>query len=641
MQPNYLAIYDPKNKTATMKHNPTKAELLAPTAGPAHPHHAPSFMPHVGSAAHASGYIAPTNVAAWAFEEQYHTYNAYGYAIGTSGDVVGNAETFKKQGGDSVSTIKPVKRARADGSPSGSATAGEGGAAEDDAAVGGEDKDSAEPAAGALATEALLAKLPGSSGVGGVNKAAAAEKGGAVVVAAGNQKQKKKKGSSGDDAVMRAARAEAAREFDLQGDDGGEGGGRDAGPWAEYRDDDMELLNTLAAENSAKREAVAEAKAKSSDEFDVDHDLDRRDERKFSHLMPALHTKDTKPLEASSVWHGKAGTDKDYQGRSWVEAPKGVRGLEAEGDSVHDCYLPKKLIHRYTGHGKGVQCVRWFPDTGHVLMSASHDGKVKIWDAHNARSCKRTYVGHSMGVRDANFSHDGRHFLTASFDRYMRYWDTETGQCISTLTNRKVPYQARFHPTEHNVFVMASSDNRLWQWDLKTGETVQEYNHHLNQVNSVLFCDDGKRFVSTSDDKKILVWEWGIPVPMKYISDPTMHAIPTTGLHPWEQHFAAQSMENEIHVYGARDRFRRIRKKVFKGHTNAGFACQMTFSPNGKFMASGDGEGRMFVWDWKSCKQLRRFRCHDEGPLIDCQWHPLEPSWVATAGWDGVIKLWD
>jgi pre-mRNA-processing factor 17 len=53
-----------------------------------------------------------------------------------------------------------------------------------------------------------------------------------------------------------------------------------------------------------------------------------------------------------------------------------LRPLSAEGDSVHDCYLPKKLVHRYQGHDKGVQALRWFPDTGHLLMTASYDGKV-------------------------------------------------------------------------------------------------------------------------------------------------------------------------------------------------------------------------------------------------------------------------
>jgi pre-mRNA-processing factor 17 len=88
------------------------------------------------------------------------------------------------------------------------------------------------------------------------------------------------------------------------------------------------------------------------------------------------------------------------------------------------------------GGGRGDQSV-WYYEGEKLTMYVSNS-QVKIWDVHNARTVKRTYSGHSEGVRDVNFSHDGRHFITASFDRFMRYWDTETGQCISTLTNRKV-----------------------------------------------------------------------------------------------------------------------------------------------------------------------------------------------------------
>ena len=41
---------------------------------------------------------------------------------------------------------------------------------------------------------------------------------------------------------------------------------------------------------------------------------------------------------------------------------------------------------------------------------------------------------------------------------------------------------------------------------------VQEYNHHLSAVNTVTFYDNATRFASTSDDKKMLLWEWDIPV---------------------------------------------------------------------------------------------------------------------------------
>jgi pre-mRNA-processing factor 17 len=81
----------------------------------------------------------------------------------------------------------------------------------------------------------------------------------------------------------------------------------------------------------------------------------------------------------------------------------------------------------------------------------------------------------------------------------------------------------RFHPHDNNTFICASSDNKLYQWDIRAGTMTQEYNYHLQPCNTLLFYDDGRKFVSTSDDKKILAWEFGIPVPIKYIAEPEMH----------------------------------------------------------------------------------------------------------------------
>jgi len=84
------------------------------------------------------------------------------------------------------------------------------------------------------------------------------------------------------------------------------------------------------------------------------------------------------------------------------------------------------------------------------------------------------------------------------------------------------------------------------------------------------------------------------------------------------------------------------RKKTFRGHIAAGFACQPSFSPDGAWLASGDGEGGLWFWDWKSTKMIRKIpRAHDNGPAIGVAWHPLQPSWFASCGWDGLIKLWD
>lgn len=46
-------------------------------------------------------------------------------------------------------------------------------------------------------------------------------------------------------------------------------------------------------------------------------------------------------------------------------------------------------------------------------------------------------VGHSKAVRDVCFNNTGTQFLSAAYDRYLKLWDSETGESlIQTHTNR-------------------------------------------------------------------------------------------------------------------------------------------------------------------------------------------------------------
>jgi len=78
------------------------------------------------------------------------------------------------------------------------------------------------------------------------------------------------------------------------------------------------------------------------------------------------------------------------------------------------------------------------------------------------------------------------------------------------------------------------------------------------------------------------------------------------------------------------DRFKLHKKKLFRGHNNAGFACGITTppdgalcatfcfvtatfnGPSGAYVCSGDADGRVFIWDWKSCKIYKKFQAHEK-----------------------------
>ncbi|KAL8919824.1 MAG: hypothetical protein Q9208_006557 [Pyrenodesmia sp. 3 TL-2023] len=407
-----------------------------------------------------------------------------------------------------------------------------------------------------------------------------------------------------------------------------EGEGAYRGPWAKYQNDQMYEDEAalgdeeLASDEEYLEEAIVPAKSSVVGKLASDYQSD-------------LSATETSKLE---------GTLYDYQGRTFLSIPQD-QGIDLKQEpGTQKNYIPKKLKHTWKSHTKAINALRFFPGSGHLLLSASADTTVKLWDVYRNKSeLLRTYSGHLKSVTDTTFSNDGKQFLTGSFDRYIKLWDTETGACISRFqtSSKAVPHVLRFYPsTDTNEFLVGTSDKKIVQFDIRSGKMAQEYDHHLQAVNTITFVDENRRFITTSDDKSLRAWEYNIPVPIKYIAEPYMYSLVRAAPHPNGKSVAFQSADNQVVVYASTDRFRQNRKKSFRGHNTAGYAIDLSISPDGQFLMSGDSGGYLCFWDWKSCKMFPQLKAHD-GPVICAQWHPQETSRVATGGLDGAIKYWD
>eukprot|EP00756_Hemistasia_phaeocysticola_P046287 Hpha_TRINITY_DN20066_c0_g1::TRINITY_DN20066_c0_g1_i1::g.147854::m.147854/K12816/CDC40, PRP17; pre-mRNA-processing factor 17 len=325
----------------------------------------------------------------------------------------------------------------------------------------------------------------------------------------------------------------------------------------------------------------------------------------------------------------------DYQGRSRIlHCP--LRPFMGQ------CSLPSRLAHTYRGHNKGVQVLRWMPPLGHLFASGGLDGKIKLWETFGKREVLQTYMGHFKGIKDIAFDLTGEHFLSCSYDNFIRVWETETGKVLHTFSNGSTPNVVKWHPSESrpNIFFAGCSDKQLHQYDVRSGRIVQSYDQHLGGINTCTFVDNNRRIVTTSDDKTMRVWEMDLPVPIKHVMDPSMHSMPAATIHPSQEWFAAQSMDNQMLVYSATDRFRLNRRKRFVGHVVAGYACEPGFSPDGRFVSSGNGDGELFIWSWGTTRIVKHWKCHKK-VLLSHLWHPSEPSLVLTSSWDAEIKLWE
>ncbi|KAL4804805.1 WD40-repeat-containing domain protein [Aspergillus unguis] len=415
-----------------------------------------------------------------------------------------------------------------------------------------------------------------------------------------------------------------------------EGPGAYLGPWAKYQDDDR----VYDDEPLRSDEEYVEVTEGEEDEVP--------EEQVGSAPMPAMSKEATDYQDdmgkvETSEFHGSE--QYDYLGRTYMHVPQDLDiDLKKPVGSTKN-YVPKKLIHTWKSHTKAITSLRFFPSSGHLLLSSSADGKAKIWDAYHSRELLRTFSGHSKSITDTDFNASGTQFLTASYDRQMKLWDTETGKCLNRFSTGKTPHVIRFnpHPEHSHEFLVGMSDKKIVQFDTRSGSIVQEYDHHLAAVNTLTFVDNNHRFISTSDDKSLRAWEYGIPVPIKFIAEPYMFALTRAAAHPNGKYVAFQSGDNQIVVYGATDKFRQNRKKSFRGHNNAGYAIDLKISPDGQFICSGDSGGYVCFWDWKTGKMYHKILAGGkEGGATTClDWHPQETSKVVTGGLDGVIRYWD
>lgn len=72
-------------------------------------------------------------------------------------------------------------------------------------------------------------------------------------------------------------------------------------------------------------------------------------------------------------------------------------------------------------------------------------------------------MGHRQAVRDVSFNTAGTQFLSASYDRFIKLWDTETGKCSGQFNLKKVAYCVKFNPDEdkQHLFLAGCADKKI------------------------------------------------------------------------------------------------------------------------------------------------------------------------------------
>ncbi|KAJ2556998.1 Cytosolic iron-sulfur protein assembly protein [Coemansia sp. RSA 1933] len=353
-----------------------------------------------------------------------------------------------------------------------------------------------------------------------------------------------------------------------------------------------------------------------------------------------------------------------HEDRVWQVSwdPSGLRLASCSGDKSVRVWAPLMQSRFFTdehqnemgrtwecvdtidaAHKRTVRSVAFEPTRGRTLATASFDGTTGIWEKEEdggVFECIATLEGHENETKSVSWSPSGHLLATCGRDRSVWIWES-SGEgdfdCVSVLMEHTNDVKmVTWHPKDDLLASFSYDDSiRLWREDDDDWYSAATLTGHTSTVWAGAFSpDDGRFLASVSDDRTVRIW-----------------AAPAAA--------AAQSDAVRDGFYHKPDTtYECIAVVPDSVHTRAIYSVAWTrpLSDGGSeqlgFLATGCGDNTM---------RILRVTAADDGSLsgginvalecsyqhahalsdINCvQWNPVYPTWLATAGDDGVVRIW-
>jgi WD40 repeat protein len=201
-----------------------------------------------------------------------------------------------------------------------------------------------------------------------------------------------------------------------------------------------------------------------------------------------------------------------------------------------------------TGHIDWVRSLAFNPD-GSTLASGSDDETIVLWNIEDGES-KTQLTGHDDRILHVAFNQDGKKLISGDDSGTTIIWDVERGEMTDLQQGNRIASAWNMILDPYGHVVLASGNEEVVTiYSFGSGRS-HELEGHLDDVSSMAFSLDCKKFASGDAGGTIILWEV------------------ETG------------------------------KRIGELATGHGDLIEsISFSPGGQMLAAGDQSGYVIVWD--------------------------------------------
>ena len=373
---------------------------------------------------------------------------------------------------------------------------------------------------------------------------------------------------------------------------------------------------------------------------------------------------------------------------SWDGTP-GINALAFSPDSKRlaiggdDCLVSirelasGKQIAQCQGHTSKILSIAFRGD-GSRLLTASHDGTVRQWDAITGREVESPYDRHTAEVDSATYSPDGERVASAGHDRTVRIWRASGRQDQAILRGHSGSVNGLTFSQDGRRLASASYNQRFSPgdrtvrfWETSPGITLPVLSGHTSYVYPVAFSPDGRWIASGSWDKTARLWDAAtgevgailrhpdIVRTLAFTPDSTRLITGGNGIYIWNvltgqinNLFAAgkdigsfvispDGLKIVAECYDPKKGFTTCISEMTTGKELAtGEGKPLGFSPDGKWLAGRiAGTNDIILWDARTLRRVAAWQGHTRE--INAVAFDRAGGRLASASNDHTVRLWD
>ncbi|KAJ5970843.1 U3 small nucleolar RNA-associated protein 15 C-terminal [Penicillium vulpinum] len=203
----------------------------------------------------------------------------------------------------------------------------------------------------------------------------------------------------------------------------------------------------------------------------------------------------------------------------------------------------RAILKTWKDHKQPVWVTKFSPSDPTVVLTASDDRTVRLWDLPSQTSA-RTFVGHTDYVRSGAFMPGSMAssglVVSGSYDRTVRLWDSRVGNRAAMTFKMGAPIETIL-PMPSGTTVLAAADNKIAVLDIVAGKPLHMIQSHQKTVTSLALASNGERLLSGALDGHMKVFEttgWNPVSGSKYPSPILSLCAITSGTEHEDKHIA-------------------------------------------------------------------------------------------------------